>query len=367
MFHFSESESVWGDFGEFRPALVLTKFLHRARLHQHSVDWDRLLLLGMFNYLQKVVLFGIGNIVTLDWNLFEVAPVGNRRHLECSRWRWWTACSGRSHRPSPGRPGRGSWCSRCTRSGAPAVQDQDWCWCAGLVGALGWLVRCSHKGCLGGARWLGACLAVRGRIHRRLPAFAQPISNASRKPQIWDICRPLVPWEFFRGVHKSGLNLPRVCQIDLKSHAYCLLLDDFNIVWAVAPDSNKRDILRMKLRESRTAAAVWVASMELPKGVYRQCLSSRLGIIHKRVWFSFNTAGWVKVLRTRKNAGDRKNALACFLVPVLRTVASHPSLEVSSDLILDRWDVFLPAVKLTNGTSEHLLGISWTCIGALEI
>ena len=108
--------------------------------------------------LQKVVLFGIGNIVTLDWNLFEVAPVGNRRHLECSRWRWWTACSGRSHRPSPGRPGRGSWCSRCTRSGAPAVQDQDWCWCAGLVGALGWLVRCSHKGCLGGARWLGGCL-----------------------------------------------------------------------------------------------------------------------------------------------------------------------------------------------------------------
>ena len=62
------------------------------------------------------------------------------------------------------------------RTGAGA---QDWLvrlagWCAAPTKAA-WAV-------LGGL--VGACLAVRGRIHRRLPAFAQPISNVSPKPQI---------------------------------------------------------------------------------------------------------------------------------------------------------------------------------------
>ena len=112
--HQAQSEWVklvcFGNYIMTKPALVLTELLHWARLHQHPVDRDRLLLPGIgcstmwkLIYVWHILYFILRNahcnalkvparetkarklICFAEPIFINVKPGGSRRHLECSR------------------------------------------------------------------------------------------------------------------------------------------------------------------------------------------------------------------------------------------------------------------------------------------
>ena len=204
------------------------------------------------------------------------------------------------------------WRASCAGSGLVLVRRTGWC--AWLPGAL--LPQRLPE-------WVLAWQCGGGYTTFYLPSL-HPLSMPHLlKPKILDICRPRVLWE----LHEFKLNQKCINSWGMTS-AWC---GRFLRTW-YKMRIEFWELVRPAMSIEATHELPWW-NRRLPKGEYGQCLSSRVGIIHKRVWFNFNTAGWVKV---KKEWWRPKNALTCFLVPVLRTVASHPAFEVSSDLNLDR-------------------------------
>ena len=139
------------------------------------------------------------------------------------------------------------------------------------------------------------------------------------------MCRPLVLWEFFRGVHKSGLNLPRVCQIDLKSQAYCLLLDDFNIVWAVAPDWNKRHPQNEVARIENTCS-----SMSCLNGIAQGCGSPvfiiKIGNYTQEGLIQFQHSRMSQSIKNEKECWRPKKCFGLFSCPSSQNSCISPFL-----------------------------------------
>ena len=91
VFHFlRESDEIrirWNS-GLFLPALVLTKLLHWSRLHQHSINWDWLLLVG-----GNLQLLGQKLFVQIYKPLLQIQTLTGRNQMNQYAFNYYQGCT----------------------------------------------------------------------------------------------------------------------------------------------------------------------------------------------------------------------------------------------------------------------------------